>query len=145
MRALCDTNVLVSYLLLRSAAGSIALIVRAAFAGAFTLLLPEELLNELTTVTHEKPYLSDRIRVEAVARLKLALLDAAELLPPLATPIPLASRDPKDNYLLAYALAGQADYLVTGDRDLLTLGSVGKVTILTPAEFALLLQQAGQP
>lgn len=44
-------------------------------------------------------------------------------------------RDPEDDYLLAYALVGKADYLVTGDRDLLVLGSVGKTKIVTAQQF----------
>jgi predicted nucleic acid-binding protein len=55
-----------------------------------------------------------------------------------ASPLPL-TRDPKDDYLLTYALAGQADYLVTGDADLLVLGQVGTVRIVSPADFAALL------
>jgi predicted nucleic acid-binding protein len=54
------------------------------------------------------------------------------------SPLPL-TRDPKDDYLLTYALAGQADYLVTGDADLLVLGQVGTVRIVSPADFAALL------
>ena len=44
-------------------------------------------------------------------------------------------RDPKDNMLLEAASAGRADYLVTGDKDLLTLGSYGATLIVTPSEF----------
>lgn len=49
-------------------------------------------------------------------------------------------RDPKDNFLLNLALDGQADYLLSGDEDLLVLGSVGSTSIMTLAEFA---QQMG--
>ncbi|MEK7587995.1 MAG: putative toxin-antitoxin system toxin component, PIN family [Patescibacteria group bacterium] len=45
------------------------------------------------------------------------------------------SRDPKDNMLLEAAVAGRADYLVTGDKDLLTLGSHGRTLIVTPKAF----------
>lgn len=45
------------------------------------------------------------------------------------------TRDPKDDYLLAYALVGQADYLVTGDHDLLALQHVGDTQIVTTSEF----------
>ncbi|WP_188562824.1 putative toxin-antitoxin system toxin component, PIN family [Hymenobacter frigidus] len=49
-------------------------------------------------------------------------------------------RDPKDNFLLNLALDSQADYLLSGDEDLLVLGSVGSTSIMTLAEFA---QQMG--
>ncbi|WP_256213868.1 putative toxin-antitoxin system toxin component, PIN family [Parapedobacter indicus] len=45
-----------------------------------------------------------------------------------------ASRDAKDNYLLALSKDGAADYLITGDPDLLILKQYGKTTILTMAE-----------
>ncbi|MDP1722601.1 MAG: putative toxin-antitoxin system toxin component, PIN family [Candidatus Gottesmanbacteria bacterium] len=46
-----------------------------------------------------------------------------------------ASRDPKDNMMLEAAVAGKANYLVTGDKDLLTLGSHGRTLIVTPKVF----------
>jgi len=50
-----------------------------------------------------------------------------------------ASRDPDDNRVLEAAIAGEADYIVTGDRDLLELGSYEGIRIVTPAEFVALL------
>lgn len=51
-------------------------------------------------------------------------------------------RDPKDNMLLEAASAARADYLVSGDKDLLTLGSFGQTHIVTPREFLRLLQKS---
>ncbi|MGB5814581.1 MAG: putative toxin-antitoxin system toxin component, PIN family [Thermoanaerobaculia bacterium] len=45
------------------------------------------------------------------------------------------SRDPDDDWVLATALAGQATLIVTGDDDLLTLGSFQNVEIVTPRQF----------
>lgn len=45
------------------------------------------------------------------------------------------SRDSKDNFLLDLIDASKADYLVTGDKDLLILNPFNKTKILTPAEF----------
>jgi uncharacterized protein len=45
------------------------------------------------------------------------------------------SRDKKDNYLLALSEACQADYLVTGDEDLLALKEFEKTRIITMREF----------
>jgi putative PIN family toxin of toxin-antitoxin system len=44
-------------------------------------------------------------------------------------------RDPKDNFLLALAKDGSADYLITGDKDLLILKQFGKTKIINVAEF----------
>ena len=45
------------------------------------------------------------------------------------------SRDPSDDWVLATALAGQATLIVTGDDDLLTLGSFHNVETVTPRQF----------
>lgn len=44
-------------------------------------------------------------------------------------------RDLKDNFLLALAKDGKADYLLTGDKDLLTLTKFGKTKIKTITAF----------
>jgi uncharacterized protein len=44
-------------------------------------------------------------------------------------------RDEDDAIILACAVGGNADYIVTGDQDLLTLDSYSGIPILTPAEF----------
>ena len=45
------------------------------------------------------------------------------------------SRDPTDDPFLACALAAQANYVVTSDRDLLSLGKPFGIAVVTPAEF----------
>jgi uncharacterized protein len=47
-------------------------------------------------------------------------------------------RDPNDDAILACALEGEADYLVTGDADLLALKHFEKTQILSPRNFELL-------
>lgn len=44
-------------------------------------------------------------------------------------------RDPKDNFLLSLSVDGNADYLLTGDNDLLDLKKFGKTTIITISNF----------
>lgn len=53
-----------------------------------------------------------------------------------------ASRDPDDNPILATALAGEVQYLVSGDkRDLLTLGSIGRTRIVSARQFIDILKR----
>lgn len=49
-------------------------------------------------------------------------------------------RDPNDNMIVACALVADADYLVTRDDDLLSLGKHGKITIVTPEAFLHVLR-----
>ena len=52
------------------------------------------------------------------------------------------SQDPQDNPVLAMAIAGKADYLITGDRrGLLSLKRVGATRIVTAAEFLKILKK----
>lgn len=44
-------------------------------------------------------------------------------------------RDPKDNKFLDVAIASYADYLITGDDDLLVLERIGNTSIITPRKF----------
>ena len=52
-------------------------------------------------------------------------------------------RDPHDDKFLSLAASGRADYLITGDQDLLVLQSFKKVRIVTVSEFAGLLHFTG--
>jgi len=64
----------------------------------------------------------------------------SEEVPRIKSLIPAVTRDPKDDYLLAHALVGGADCLVTGDEDLLTLQQqVHELEILTHRQFCELL------
>ena len=145
MRVLIDTNVFISYLL--AAAGArgtattpVAAVVGLALSGVFTLLVPGELLDELEQALRTKPYSTNRITARETSDFIGALRATATLLPPLAARAPAVMRDPKDDYLLAQALVGGADYLVTGDQDLLVLGdAVAPLRIVTAAEFVRLL------
>jgi putative PIN family toxin of toxin-antitoxin system len=44
-------------------------------------------------------------------------------------------RDPKDDFILECAVAGSADMIVTGDKDLLSLGTHDSIRILTPKQY----------
>jgi predicted nucleic acid-binding protein len=75
----------------------------------------------------------------------IRLVEADVLVAPLDT-VPVEVRDPKDDMVLAAALAGFASYVVTGDNDLLALNGdtrLDPLRIVTPREFLLAL--AGHP
>src|SRR5215210_5494860 len=144
MRALLDPNVLISYLLIPLGNSPVNVSVDVALAGTFTLLLPEEVLEEVVRVAASKPYLAQRIAPESVEALLRALAAVAEVVPALDEEIPAIGRDRKDDYLLAYAAVGQADYLVSGDNDLLSLGEVAGIRIVSPAAFVAILAAQGR-
>jgi len=49
-------------------------------------------------------------------------------------------RDPKDNFLLELAIAGKADYIVTGDSDLLVLDKINSTRIISYKDFEVIMQ-----
>lgn len=57
---------------------------------------------------------------------------------------PSLCRDPKDDYLLELAVSSSADFIVTGDKDLLELERIGKTVIVSPMDFDLILQNTGR-
>ncbi len=67
------------------------------------------------------------------------LTSVGEQLRPMVEEIPAVTRDAKDDYLIAYALVGECDYLVTGDPDVLVIEKIGKLQIVNPAEFQRIL------
>ena len=144
MRVLLDTNILISYLLTPKQTSPVLEVVTRGLLGDFTLLLPEDLLEEFWRKAREKKYLVERIAPTELRRFVEVLIEVSELVSRITEPIPAVTRDPKDDYLLAYALVGRADYLVTGDRDLLVLGTVGRLSIITAAGLIEILRERGR-
>lgn len=139
MRVLLDTNVLVSYLLTPDKENPPYQTVKKALQQKFTLILPEELLLELLISLEEDEYLKNKITREERRTFIEEIRSVAEVLPTIRETIPKVTRDQKDDYLLAYAMVGQADYLVTGDKDLLSLQRVEHMKIITPHDFVKLI------
>jgi len=96
------------------------------------LLVSEELFDELNDAIH-KPYPAKRIQRTDYEDLVSRLRDDAELVDVLS--VVDACRDPKDNFLLALARDGNADYLITGDKDLRDMKVFEKTKIVTLNEF----------
>ena len=128
MRVVLDTNVLLSALL----GGRTRALLDALLARRFDSYTSQPLLGELAYVLSRPEWL----RALGVTRCREAVTVIREATT-LVTPMQriTACRDPEDNALLECALAARADYLVTGDHDLLVLHPFHGVTILRPAEF----------
>ncbi|HET6312630.1 MAG TPA: putative toxin-antitoxin system toxin component, PIN family [Chloroflexia bacterium] len=141
LRVLLDANVYISYLLAPDAPGTIQQLMSAALEGRYTLLLPRELLAEMSETLSRKQALSRRTNPQERQKLLSRFMEIAEKIDTIREEIPTVTRDRKDDYLLAYAVIGQVDYLVTGDMDLLVLDHVGPVQIVRPADFLAVLSR----
>jgi putative PIN family toxin of toxin-antitoxin system len=135
VRAVVDVNVLISGVL--STKGSPAEILRASRDGQFELVVSELLHAELKR-TLAYPKLRKRIAPEKADAFTNWVRDHGTIAEDPASPPPVSSRDPDDDYLLALAIDRRA-YLITGDQDLLAPSS--DLPILTPAQFAAKLRE----
>lgn len=100
------------------------------------LATSEALLQELETTLRDK---FDVTR--PVATFLDLFRDSIRLVEPRALPAPVC-RDPKDDVVLATAVAAEADAIVTGDQDLLILGSYQDISIVSPRSFLERLDRA---
>lgn len=132
MRVVVDINVLVSALIVPTSQP--AAVMRMWLDGGFTLLTCATHVHELRATLH-KPRITSLIEPHKAGRLVNQVRKLAEEIAPL--PRVHRSADPDDDYLLALAEAGGADYLVTGDKGgLLDLGSHKGTRILSARDFA---------
>jgi putative PIN family toxin of toxin-antitoxin system len=133
VRVVADTNVLVSGLIWP---GPPAIFLDAATRRAFHLLTSEELLAELEGVL-SRPHLESMLRVRGrtVAEVMSKQRVLATIVTPAEIPPPGELRDLKDLPVLRCAVGGQAQTIVTGDKDLLALKEFHGVVIVTPRMF----------
>ena len=140
MRVLVDTNLFIAYLLKPAPDHFVALLLDKTGEGLITLLAPAALLLEIGETIKRKPHLLNLITAARLERFLQLLQTICEEIPPLEEPIPTMTRDPKDDYLLAYALVGKADYLISGDKDLLDLPPLPPLKIANSGQFRMVLR-----
>lgn len=129
-RAVLDTNLIVSYLLTQG--DTLSRIIDHWERGSFVYLISSPMFAELKAVL-ARPRLQSAMSVDPQALLEVVENDATFT----AGTLSLAgvSRDPKDDIFLACAVEGHADYIVTGDADLLVLKEHEDIKILRPHDF----------
>jgi uncharacterized protein len=128
-RIVVDNNALISRLLLPGSTPGRA-VRKAVDAGQ--LLISEATLEELAEVL-SRPKFDRYISIEDRQEFIRLLGRVAELVP--ITYTIRACRDPKDDKILELAVNGNAELIVTGDRDLLVLHPFHGVQILSPAAY----------
>jgi len=98
----------------------------------FTILYSTEFIEEFLTVA-ERPKFEKYFSTNDIANLIEQINSVGELIE-IQSDIQLC-RDEKDNFLLNLAVDGKADFLITGDKDLLVIGEIEDTKILTYREF----------
>ena len=131
MRVVIDTNVLISAVI--KPQNRLGMVIVRLRKGDYVLLYSEELLDELTEVMARPKLRKYGLNPETAGAVIDSILAKGEKVK-LMTVFDIC-RDPDDNLLLALAVDGDADYIVSGDQDLLDLMKVQVIPIITPAKF----------
>jgi len=129
LRVVLDTNVLISGAFF---SGLPSRILDACVAGTFRLLLTPEIVDEYRQVGEQFTRTRPNLDFERLLNLLVAqavLVHAQHLDRPLC-------RDPGDEKFIACAIAGKADVIVSGDRDVLAVSGQMGILVLRPREFA---------
>jgi uncharacterized protein len=137
-RVVADTNTYISAIMFDGLPGSV---LDLGLLRAFTLVVSPPLLDELEDKLHVKFGVS----VGDAAAIRAKLEDAADVVDPHLV-LDVVKDDPDDNRVLECAVAGGADYIVSGDRHLLQLKAHAGIPILTTRQFLdAVMPSGGEP
>jgi len=130
LRVVIDTNVLVSGIVFK---GNPRQVLQTVISRRIQAVSSRPLLAELAEVLGKKLKFSS----PKIKQITDRLAELLEIVQPRKSI--QVCRDPDDNRVLEAAFAGDCDYLITGDKDLLVLKKYRSIRILTPSEFIGLL------
>ena len=128
IRVVLDTNTLVSALLF---GGPAARLVPLWQSGRLHPLISRPILREYLRVLAYPKFQLTAEEIRGLLEEVLPFVESVRVRERLS----VVRRDPADDRFLECAVAGRASYLITGDRDLRTLGSYRRIAIVTAAEF----------
>ena len=127
-KIIIDTNIWISFLIGKNLKGLQHYI----YSSIFQIVTCEEQIFELMNVMHrpkmEKIFSKNQINDF------FDLLDESAYLTDVHSTVDIC-RDPKDNYLLALAIDANADYLISGDYDLLSIKQIKETIIMSFSDF----------
>lgn len=130
LRIIVDTNLWISFLISKR----IDRLQKLFNHSKIVLLFSEELLNELVEVS-QKPKLQTFLTKEKILEFIQIIRMNSELVEVFSKN--QYCRDKNDDFLINLALDGKADYLISGDKDILTLEDFPQTKILTFSAFEL--------
>jgi putative PIN family toxin of toxin-antitoxin system len=128
VRVVIDTNIWISFLIGKTLSG----LSEAIISGQVIVLFSNDLFSELIEVLN-RPKFKKYFSASAIEELIALLYEKDELIEIINNFN--QCRDPKDNFILDLAVSGHANYLVTGDADLLILNPFHGVEIISYQAF----------
>ena len=131
MKAVFDTNVLIAAFLTEGLCSGLMIRAR---KQSFSLVLCDDILTEFKGILRKK----FKITPADITEISAIVSEAATEIIHDLSPVPNICRDPNDNMIIACAVDAQADYIVTGDEDLLILNKYNNIVIINPRNFEAL-------
>lgn len=131
MKAVFDTNVLIAAFLTEGLCSGLMIRAR---KQAFSLVLCDDIISEFESILRKK----FKITSADVFEISAIVSEAASEIIHGLSPVPNICRDPNDNMIIACAVDAHADYIVTGDEDLLILRKYKNIVIINPRNFEAL-------
>lgn len=128
MKVVLDTNVLISAIMF---GGKSRDILEMGISGKIRIAVSQDILKELAEVLIGKKF---RVAIAVVQQTIHEFSEIAELVI-VTEKINAIKNDPDDNRILECAVSAKADYIVSGDSDLLTLKNFKKIKIVSPSDF----------
>ncbi len=137
VRVTLDTNVIVSGLY---GSGNPRRILDLAEAGTIKLAVSQPILDEVSDVLQREKFGWSAAEVRYALKRITSVEDFIE---PKQT-VDVIKDDPTDNRIIECAAGSRSDYIVTGDKHLLSLGQFGHCKIVKPADFLEVMQGRGR-
>lgn len=136
IRIVVDTNIWISFLIGRTLDSLVDSIKTKKIEVCFSQELHDELFNVMT-----RPKFKSQISEVKIAEVREIISSRVTTIKP--DRVITDCRDPKDNFLLELAVTAHADYLVTGDEDLIDLNPYHGLKIVKVKEFEKILHTKG--
>jgi hypothetical protein len=135
VKAVIDTNIWISFLIGKLLAGLDDYILD----GLLEVVISDEQLEEITNVL-SRPKFRKHFSIDDIEEFLSLLYKSAQIVEVHHTI--KDCRDEKDNFILETAIRGKADYIVTGDKDLLVLNPYRGKKIIGFREFEGIIKEA---
>lgn len=134
IKAIIDTNLFISFLIGKKLKGLKQRLTDA----SIELIFAEQNILEIKIVTSREKFRKyfDQNQVDDLIHFIQTTGKVHQI-----TEVPKVCRDPKDDFLLELAKISSADYLVTGDKDLIDMRNIGQTAIVTVEIFEKILDE----
>jgi putative PIN family toxin of toxin-antitoxin system len=132
-RIVLDTNVLVSAIISK---GKPRKLLQMGIDGKYQILASMEILDELSEVLQRPKF---KMTGKDIIRIVSALMETAKIVK-VSSNLKIISNDPDDNIIINTAYDGNADYIVSGDKDVRNLKNFHSIRIISVDEMLKILK-----